>query len=231
MIDAIVLAGGMGTRLRPVTGDLPKPMAPVAGRPFLEILLSTLARKGLRRAVLSLGYRAERIRDHFGARFAGVELDFEIEPVPLGTGGAIRRALARCRTSTALVVNGDTLLDLELDTLLGFGRSPDCPVLVARAVDDTARYGRLDVERGRLIAFAEKSGSGPGLVNTGHYRLPCHLFEGQALPEAFSIEHDFLAPRAADLGIEVFVSHGTFIDIGVPEDYARAQSELAAFAL
>lgn len=230
MIDAIVLAGGMGTRLRPVTGDLPKPMAPVAGRPFLEILLATLEGKGLRRAVLSLGYRAERIRDHFGSRFGAIELDYEIETVPLGTGGAIRRALARCHTASALVVNGDTLLDLELDALLAFGRSPDAPVLVARAVDDTARFGRLDVDQGRLLAFVEKGAAGPGLINTGHYRLPRTLFDGHPLPESFSIEHDFLAQLAGRLGIEVFVSRGTFIDIGVPEDYARAQTELAAYA-
>jgi D-glycero-alpha-D-manno-heptose 1-phosphate guanylyltransferase len=230
MIDAIVLAGGMGTRLRPVTGDLPKPMAPVAGRPFLEILLATLARKGLRRAVLSLGYRADLIRDHFGARFAGVELGYEIEPAPLGTGGAIRRALGSCRTASALVVNGDTLLDLELNELLRFGRAADAPVLVARAVDDTARFGRLAVEKGRLVSFVEKGAAGPGLINTGHYRLPRTLFDGHPLPESFSIEHDFLAPLADRLGIEVFVSRGSFIDIGVPEDYTRAQTELAAYA-
>jgi len=231
VLEAVVLAGGFGTRLRAVVPDLPKPMAPVAGRPFLEILLSMLAQKGVQRAVLSLGHQADLIVRHFGGRYAGIELVSEIETEPLGTGGALRAALSRCKGDAALVVNGDTFLDLELDALAARWQQRHVPLIVGRAVDDTARFGRLDVSGHVLLGFAARGAGGPGVINMGHYVLPTALFEGQAgLPKSFSFEADFLAPRARELGFEVFVTEGLFIDIGVPEDYARAQHELAPWA-
>ena len=231
MLEAVVLAGGFGTRLRAVVPDLPKPMAPVAGRPFLEILLSMLARKGVQRAVLSLGYQADLIVHHFGGRYAGIELVSEIETEPLGTGGALRAALSRCESDAALVVNGDTFLDLELDALAARWLRRRAPLIVGRAVEDTARFGRLDVSGDALLGFAARGAGGPGVINMGHYVLPTALFEGQgALPKSFSFEAGFLALRARELGFEIFVTEGLFIDIGVPEDYARAQRELAPWA-
>ena len=230
-MDAVVLAGGFGTRLRSVVPDLPKPMAPVAGRPFLEILLIMLARKGVRRAVLSLGYQADVIVRHFGSNFNGIELSHEIETEPLGTGGALRAALARCENEAALVVNGDTFLDLELDDLRTRWQAQRQPLIVGREVPDTARFGRLDINGTRLQGFAARGAGGPGVINMGHYVLPLGIFSAQSnLPKQFSFEADFLAPQAAALGFEVFVTEGLFIDIGVPQDYARAQTELAAYA-
>lgn len=230
MIDALVLAGGRGTRLAAVVPELPKPMAPVCGRPFLELLLGALHFKGLRRAVLSLGYRAEMITQHFGARFRGLELDYVIEDEPLGTGGAIRLGLAQCRGDAALVVNGDTLLDLELQALHARWLAVQRPILVGCRVPDTTRFGRLQVEGDRLTGFAEKGQAGPGWINSGHYVLPRGLLEGRGLPAAFSFENDVLAPRLAELQIDVFESAGDFIDIGVPEDYERAQTGLQRWA-
>jgi len=230
MIDALVLAGGRGTRLASVVPELPKPMAPVCGRPFLELLLGALHGKGLRRAVLSLGYRAEVIVQHFGRRFRGLELDYVIEPEPLGTGGAIRLGLAQCHGDAVLVVNGDTLLDLELQALHARWLATRRPILVACRVPDTTRYGRLQVEGSRLAGFAEKGQAGPGWINSGHYVLPRGLLEGRGLPAAFSFETEVLAPRLVELDIELFESAGDFIDIGIPEDYARAQTELARWA-
>ena len=117
-MEAVVLAGGLGTRLRQVVPDLPKPMAPVAGRPFLEILLGALAAKGIDRVVLSVGHRADAITGHFGHRWNGLEIDYAVEATPLGTGGAVRLALGHCRHDPVLVVNGDTFLDLEVDALM-----------------------------------------------------------------------------------------------------------------
>lgn len=226
MINALVLAGGRGTRLAAVVPELPKPMAPVCGRPFLELLLGALHEKGLQRAVLSLGYRADVILHHFGTRFRGLEIDYVIEHEPLGTGGAIRLGLAKCQGDAALVVNGDTLLDLELQALHALWLTAQRPILVGCRVPDTMRYGRLQVQAGRLTGFAEKGRAGPGWINSGHYVLPRGLLEGRGLPAAFSFENDLLAPRLAELQIEVFESAGDFIDIGIPEDYARAQTEL-----
>ena len=230
-MDAVVLAGGLGTRLRSVLPNLPKPMAPVAGRPFLEILLTMLARKGVQRAVLSVGYRADVIQSYFGPRFNGLELVYEVEAEPLGTGGALRAALARCQSEQALVVNGDTFLDLEIDALQARWAQHRRPLIVGREVPDTARFGRLVVEDNRMAGFAERGTGGAGVINMGHYVLPTHLFAPwPELPPRFSFEADFLAPRSAGLGFEVFVTRGLFIDIGVPEDFLRAQIELAGFA-
>jgi D-glycero-alpha-D-manno-heptose 1-phosphate guanylyltransferase len=221
-MDAVVLAGGFGTRLRAVVADVPKPMAPIGGRPFLEIVLSTLQRKGIDRAVLSVGYLADKIIGHFGQRFGGMELTYEVEDQPLGTGGAVAQALRRCRGDHVLVLNGDTYLDLEVAALAAAWCG--APIIVARQVDDTARYGRLEVDAGRVVTFAEKGVVGPGLINAGSYLLPVDLFRGAPPPAPFSLEADFLTLAVRERRFEVFVTEGLFIDIGIPEDFLRAQS-------
>jgi D-glycero-alpha-D-manno-heptose 1-phosphate guanylyltransferase len=231
VLDALILAGGFGTRLAARVPGVPKPMAPVCGKPFLELLLRGLARQGLRRAVLSLGYKAEMIQNHFGEHFGGVELAYEIETEPLGTGGAIRRSLARCQGDAALVVNGDTLLDLDLAAAVRHWQQVQRPLLLACEVPDTTRYGRVHIgPQAQLLGFAEKGMAGPGWINSGHYVLPCALFDGYALPAAFSFESDFLMPQLRQLGVLVLKSQGLFIDIGVPEDYERAQTLLQPWA-
>ncbi|MCY7315805.1 MAG: nucleotidyltransferase family protein [Rubrivivax sp.] len=229
-MQALILAGGFGTRLAATVPGVPKPMAPVCGRPFLELLLNALHGKGVRRAVLSLGYRAETIVQHFGDRYRGMALLHEVETTPLGTGGAIRQGLARCTAEAVLVVNGDTLLDLELDAVAALWAAHREPIIAACHVDDSARYGRLSVQDGRLTGFAEKGGGGPGWINSGHYLLPRNLFDGADLPPTFSFEGDFLAPRLPALAVRVFESRGDFIDIGVPQDYALAQTQLVRWA-
>jgi D-glycero-alpha-D-manno-heptose 1-phosphate guanylyltransferase len=226
-MEAIVLAGGFGTRLRQVVPDLPKPMAPIAGRPFLEILLSTLARKGFTRIVLSLGFMSEKIIAHFGDRYLGMKLVYEVESQPLGTGGAIRAALVRCLTDHAFVFNGDTYLDLEVDELERLWEAGRHPVIVVREVPDTARFGRVEICEGRINAFLEKGMSGPGLINAGCYVLPKDALEDFPLGQPFSLETEFFVKYLLRFRFDGFVTHGRFIDIGVPDDYALAQTELA----
>lgn len=226
-MQAIILAGGFGTRLRQVVTDLPKPMAPVAGRPFLEILLTSLACKGFRRVVLSLGYMAGEVVSHFGDRFAGMKLVYEIEEMPLGTGGAVRQALARCTSDHVFVFNGDTFLDLEIKDVEAHWQTHHAPIIVARDVSDTARYGRLDTVNGHVLGFSEKGVAGPGLINAGCYVLPAGILDDFPPGQPFSLEADFLAKAAGTQQFDLFVTNGYFIDIGVPEDYARAQTELA----
>ena len=226
-MEAVVLAGGLGTRLRQVVPDLPKPMAPIAGKPFLEILLRALARKGFGRVVLSLGFMSETIVNHFGLRFAGMDLAYDIESSPLGTGGAIRHAMSKCLQDHVFVFNGDTYLDLEVPALEAQWQSHRRPIVVAREVEDTSRYGRLDIADGQLIKFAEKSVGGYGVINAGCYVFPCNVFSGGPLHFPFSIENDFLAHQVSIQHIDVFISQGQFIDIGIPADYARAQTQLA----
>jgi D-glycero-alpha-D-manno-heptose 1-phosphate guanylyltransferase len=202
-------------------------MAPVAGRPFLEIVLAALAEKGFRRVVLSLGYMADKIVIYFGDRFAGMDLVYEIEQSPLGTGGAVREALGHCTADHVFVFTGDTFLDLEAPALEAQWAVRHTPTIVARAVPDTARYGRLEVAEGRVCGFLEKGSAGAGLINAGCYVLPRDSLDGFAPGTAFSLETDFLAEAVRRQRFDVFVTEGMFIDIGVPEDYARAQTELA----
>lgn len=225
-MEAIVLAGGFGTRLRQVVADVPKPMAPIAGRPFLEILLGSLAQKGFSRVVLSLGFMAEKISDHFGARFAGMDIAYVVEDAPLGTGGAIRLALDACTQDHVFVFNGDTYLDLEVQSLEQRWQAKRHQVVVGRHVPDTSRYGRLVVDGVRITCFAEKGISGPGLINAGCYVLAADALARFPLNQPFSIETDYLVPEVTSATVDVFVTEGMFIDIGIPEDYARAQTLL-----
>jgi D-glycero-alpha-D-manno-heptose 1-phosphate guanylyltransferase len=226
-MEAIVLAGGFGTRLRELVPAVPKPMAPVAGRPFLEIVLRGLAGKGFHRAILSVGYLAEQISGHFGESFAGMNLVYEVEDVPLGTGGAVRAALARCKDDHAFVFNGDTYLDLEADLVNRLWRERGDPIIVARAVPDVARYGSLVVQDRAVKGFLEKGGAGPGLINAGCYVLPRGILDNYPLGQSFSLEADFLVGAVAGKRFDVFETKGLFIDIGVPQDYERAQNLLA----
>lgn len=226
-MEAIVLAGGFGTRLRKVVSDVPKPMAPIAGRPFLEILLGSLAKKGFSRVVLSLGFMAEHISSYFGQSFQGLEINYVVEEKPLGTGGGIRLAVEKCTQDHVVIFNGDTYLDLEAERLEQRWQAKKCPIVVGRNVSDTERYGRLIVEGERIIRFAEKGMTGQGLINAGCYVLATDVLARFPLNQPFSIETDYLVPEVDHTPIEVFVTEGMFIDIGIPEDYARAQTLLA----
>lgn len=226
-MEAVVLAGGFGTRLRQVVADLPKPMAPISGRPFLEILLSTLARKGFTRTVLSLGFMSEKVVRHFGESYAGMELVYEVESQPLGTGGAIRAALARCVTDHVFVFNGDTYLDIEADELERLWQANHHPVIVVREVPDTARFGRVEMYDGRINAFLEKGMPGAGLINAGCYVLPKDALDEFPLGQPFSLETEFFVKYLQRIRFDGFVTHGRFIDIGVPDDYLLAQTALA----
>lgn len=228
-MEAIVLAGGLGTRLRKIVADVPKPMAPVAGRPFLEILLNALARKGFKRVILSVGFMAEKISAYFGPRHAGMDLAYVVEEQPLGTGGGVRLAMEQMAGDHVFVFNGDTFLDLEADQVERQWQARQRPLIVGRAVPDTARYGRLLAEGGIAKGFTEKGVAGPGLINAGCYVLKRGQLDAFPAGKPFSLEADFLTPAVARGEFDVFVTAGQFIDIGVPEDFLRAQTELAGF--
>jgi D-glycero-alpha-D-manno-heptose 1-phosphate guanylyltransferase len=226
MKEAIVLAGGFGTRLRSILADKPKPMAPINGRPFLAILLEQIAKQGIQRVVLSVGYKAADIMNYFGKSFAGIEIEYEIETQPLGTGGAVRASLARCTNDPVLILNGDTFLELDMVVLDALWSRYQVPLIVAREVEDTTRYGRLRTCDERVIGFEEKTFGGPGLINAGVYVFPRSLLETFPDSSSFALESDFLAQYVHCHEFRLYVSNGYFIDIGVPEDYERAQHEL-----
>lgn len=226
-MDAIILAGGFGTRLREIVPDLPKPMAPIAGRPFLEILLLSLSRKGFTRVILSLGFMADKISSYFGKTFAGMDLVYIVEDRPLGTGGAARLALSICQEDHAFIFNGDTFIDLEVNAIESLWQNNRLPIIIGRVVSDTSRYGRLLIEGAYVKGFAEKSVSGPGLINAGCYVFSREQLDCFRLNESFSLESDFLVNLVIEKKVEAFVTKGLFIDIGIPDDYANAQTMLA----
>ena len=229
-MEAILLAGGLGTRLATRLKDIPKAMAPVAGRPFLEILLNELSRNGCTRVYLSVGHLHAVIQNHFGAFFQGMKLDYVIESFPIGTGGAIRTALAQAMSDTVLVLNGDTFLQVDYESLLKFhtAQSADLTIAVTRQTD-IARYGGVVIEGKRVVGFKEKGLSGAGWINAGVYVLQKNLQWPRALEERFSFEVDFLVPELDRLAPAAYKVDGVFLDIGVPEDLDRAQLELASF--
>jgi D-glycero-alpha-D-manno-heptose 1-phosphate guanylyltransferase len=227
---AIVLAGGLGTRLRAAVPYLPKPLAPVAGRPFLAWLLDRLAAEGIRHAVLAVGHQAEIVRDVMGARHGPVALAYSVETAPLGTGGALRRALATLPPGgPVLVVNGDTIAPVRLAALARAHRPPGLTLGLAR-VSDAARYGRVRYRHGRVTGFGTNARRGiPGAINAGAFLIDRHLLADA--PNCFSFERDFLPDLLHRTRVAAVLDEGWFLDIGVPDDYHRAQIELPAHLL
>jgi D-glycero-alpha-D-manno-heptose 1-phosphate guanylyltransferase len=170
---------------------------------------------------------SEKIIGHFGERYAEVDLVYEVEAQPLGTGGAIRAALARCVSDHAFIFNGDTYLDIEADELERLWQGNRHPVIVVRQVSDAARFGRVELRDGRILSFLEKGRPGPGLINAGCYVLPKHALDDFTLGQPFSLETQFFTEYLQRIQFDGFVTHGRFIDIGVPDDYLLAQTELA----
>jgi D-glycero-alpha-D-manno-heptose 1-phosphate guanylyltransferase len=171
-MEAIVLAGGLGTRLAARLSGVPKAMAPVAGRPFLEILLRQLERSGCTRVLLAVGYLHSAIKEHFGGSFGDMRLEYAVEETPLGTGGAIRSALALAREDAVLVLNGDTFLDADYAMMMRFHRDEGMTMTMAISHQaDIARYGGVLVSGKRIVGFEEKGRSGLGWINAGAYVL------------------------------------------------------------
>ena len=231
-MEAIILAGGLGTRLRDLVPDLPKPMAPINGRPFLAYVLDALDAAGFASAILAIGYRSDSIQDHFGQVYRGLRLRYSVEHEPLGTGGAIRLALEQAVVPNVFVVNGDTFLQVDYRALLKAHLDAGASLsLAVHALPDVARYGALELADGRVCGFLEKGRVGPGVINAGTYLLSPNLFERYALPRVCSFETDLLMPHVAEIAPLAFETGGLFIDIGVPEDYVRAQDMLPPHSL
>ncbi len=227
-MEAIVLAGGFGTRLAARLNGVPKPMAPIAGRPFLEIVLRQLRRCGATRVLLSVGYLHETIQAHFGASFEGMRVEYVIEETPLGTGGAIRRSLERVGENAALVLNGDTYLDADYAEMMRFHTAQKALMTLAvTRQEDIARYGGVRIVENHVAGFEEKGRSGPGWINAGAYVLSRDLPWPPQCTGAFSFEKDVLAVKVSELQPAAYPVQGFFLDIGIPEDFDRAQIALA----
>ena len=226
--EAIILAGGLGTRLREAVPDLPKCMAPVAGKPFLYYVISYFAKQGIDKFLFSLGYKHEIIEDYITSEFDTIQYTFCVEEKPLGTGGAIRLACEQVTEKTALVLNGDTLFQVNLDKLAPFHHmcGADC-TLSLKPMRNFDRYGVVTLNKDYSIeSFREKDYYQEGLINGGIYALNVGKFQSENLPEVFSFEHDYLEAYYKKRRMYGVIQDEYFIDIGIPDDYMRAQSEL-----
>ena len=223
-IDVAVLAGGLGTRIRGVLGDTPKVLAPIAGRAFLGHLLDYLSAYGTQRVVLCLGHLADRVTAWLaqGDTHGTLDVVCQIEPRPLGTAGALGYVRKELRSSTVLVMNGDTFLDADLRAFVASHRlsGAEASVLCVE-VEDASRFGRVDVgPDGRIRRFVEKA-PGSGTINAGVYLFSSAFLDRVAAAGAVSLERDVLE-KAPPGSLHAHVAKARFIDIGTPESLAAA---------
>ncbi len=225
--EAIVLAGGLGTRLKEVTGLLPKVMAPVNGRPFLEYLLNYLIVNKITKVILAAGYGSEVLKDHFGNSFRGISLVWSDEEEPLGTGGAILQAAAHAESDSVFILNGDTLFDVPLENMaVEAGNNFNSICLALKPMINFDRYGSVKMENGIITSFEEKRFCSEGLINGGVYLLSRNWLITRSPGRKFSFERDVLEKYVSQKEMKAFICDNYFIDIGIPSDYQRAQSEI-----
>jgi len=233
MTTAIILAGGLGTRLRNAVPDLPKPMAPIGGRPFLEYQLDYWITQGVSHFVVSVGYLHESIVDYFGSSYLGAELDYVIEKTPLGTGGGLLLAAEKIDNETPfLLLNGDTYFEADLEALIKFSQANDADWCFSLfRANESGRYMGMDISpTGQITSLNSGSGNWLSLANGGVYWVHPRALRSKrfASGDKVSLE-DEIFPVAMAAGQRLFGIEfpGTFIDIGVPDDYYRAQGLLA----
>ena len=228
-VDVLILCGGMGTRLREAVPDLPKGLAPIGGTPFLDILVERLVRQGSRRIVFCVGHRKEQIIERYAAR-ADVECAFSTEDAPLGTGGAVLNAMKLVRSATVLVMNGDSLCDVDLRAFHEFhatrGGAMSIVVGEPRGRDDGGQV-RLD-DSGRIESFAEKGPAGEpgGYINAGVYLIERDALGADGRPPPLSLEYDVFPQLVRAQPCYAHVVPGGVLDIGTPERYAQANRDL-----
>jgi D-glycero-alpha-D-manno-heptose 1-phosphate guanylyltransferase len=226
--EAIVLAGGLGTRLKSVVGDVPKSLAPVAGRPFLGYLLDYAKQQGIKKFIFALGYKTEQIETFVEGYLPEGSYFFSIEDQPLGTGGAICKACKEVSSVNAIVLNADTFFAVSFSDLAELHEEHKAACTLAlKPMKAFDRYGVVSINEQQVVTgFSEKKYHNAGLINGGVYALSAAVFLQKSFPPVFSFEKDYLEKEFANRNILGMVSDAYFIDIGVPEDYHRAQAEL-----
>jgi NDP-sugar pyrophosphorylase family protein len=222
-VDVVILAGGLGTRLKSVLPDKPKVMADIKGKPFISLLFDQLIQIGIQKVVVSTGYKEEVIRQYFGKYYKNIELIYSNESEPLGTGGALKLAQKNLDKTHMLVLNGDTLISFNFKDFFSYHLSKSNEVTMLLCwMEDTRRYGMVEVDRhGKVLSFSEKSGNvGKGLVNAGVYLVRRECFQSFSEKTNFSLEHDFF-PSMIGRNLFGFKNEKPVFDIGTPESYRK----------
>ena len=227
--DVIILAGGLGTRLASVVSDVPKPMAPVAGKPFLDFILQKLPLGNVGQIILAVGYKYEKIEEYYGVSYNGIPIVYSIENEPLGTGGGIGLALNHLKEESALILNGDTYFDVDYEALWQCHNKGQKPMTLAlKQIDKPDRYGTVLLQTNDIIRFQEKKeGLTTGLINGGVYWVNSEFIDELPSSEKYSFESEVLEKKVLEGKLNGHISTGLFIDIGIPADYERAQKIFA----
>lgn len=222
-MEAIVLAGGFGTRLKEVVSDVPKPMAPVNGKPFLEYLIKDLGEKGIRHIILAVGYKKKIIKEYFKNRYESIEITYSEELTPLGTGGPIKKALKLAKEEDVFIVNGDTFFDIDLKRMKEFHtENKSILTVTVKEMENFDRYGSLIIKGNKIIEFEEKKKKAKGKINGGIYLIKKDLLN-RVEKENFSFEKEVLEDKKIEK--YSYESEGYFIDIGIPEDYFKIRKQ------
>jgi D-glycero-alpha-D-manno-heptose 1-phosphate guanylyltransferase len=231
--EAIVLAGGLGTRLKSVVDDVPKSLAPIAGKPFLAYLLDYAKQQGIKKFIFALGYKTEQIETFVEGYLPEGSYFFSIEDQPLGTGGAIYKACQEVSSVNTIVLNADTFFAASFSDLARLHEEHMAACTLAlKPMKAFDRYGVVGINEQHVVTgFSEKKYHNAGLINGGVYALSAAVFLQKSFPPGFSFEKDYLEKEFANRNILGMVSDAYFIDIGIPEDYHRAQRELIKYIL
>lgn len=219
-MEAIILAGGFGTRLQSVVKDVPKPMAPINDKPFLEYVVRYLITNGVNHIILAVGYKKDSIINYFKDKYWGVPIDYSVEDTPLFTGGAVKKALSKCCESSVFIVNGDTYFSVNLKEMYDNHIKNNADLTIAvKQMNNFDRYGTIEIEDNKKIrCFKEKRYCKTGLINGGIYCLKSKILS-QITDGVFSFEKDYMEKFYQKDKMYAYISNGYFIDIGVPEDY------------
>ena len=229
-MQALILAGGFGTRLKTVVSEVPKPLAPIANKPFLYWLIKYLLHQGVTDFVFSLGYLHKQVEDFLEKEFNDVKYSCIIEKEPLGTGGAIKLCLEKSISEDVLIFNGDTFFNLNLKEFVAafHTNKADCSIALT-PMENFDRYGSVTIDEQNIIKqFNEKKYCESGFINTGTiiFKKSVYLEKTKHLPNNFSFEKDFLEPSMQSIKVTGFIANEYFVDIGIPEDYYKANEEL-----
>lgn len=229
-MEVIILAGGFGTRLRSIISNVPKPMAPINDKPFLWYIMEWLYKQNIKKVILCVSYKSEVIKDYFGDKYKEMEIVYSIEEVPLDTGGAIKKAFEKVNSEYIFIVNGDTFFDISIWKMFDHHlKTQSCMTIALKPMKDCDRYGTVVLSNDRIVSFKEKEYKKHGNINGGIYITHRNLFNEFEMQKKFLFENDFIIKHIASLKLMGFIADEYFIDIGIPQDYKRAQIELPKY--
>lgn len=227
-MDVIILAGGLGTRLKSVTKDTPKPMATVLEKPFLEYTLDCLSKQKVENVILAVSYMHERIEEYFKDEYKGMKIYYSVEELPLDTGGALEKAIQISKEKNVIVMYGDIIANVNLEELMKTHIKSNADITItAKQMEKFDRFGTVEIENGFVKKFKEKQYTEKGYVNAGIYAInkKRYLSKAKKLEERFSFEKDLLE-KSTFKKIGYYQYEGKFLDIGIPEDYKKAEQYL-----